>query len=98
MGSAFHKNPEPTFALCIAFQALGSAVAYIYNIYICEYLKIYIVSITLVISVFLVLILEIRIRRADKIRKSQVKPENVNSVKESLLEQKIPNIHPADKA
>ncbi|XP_063437955.1 protein unc-93 homolog A-like isoform X2 [Mytilus trossulus] len=98
VGSAFHKNPETTFALCILFQALGSAVAYIYNIYICEYLKIYIVSITLVISVFLVLILEIRIRRADKIRKNQVKTENVNSVKESLLEQEIPHIYPVDKA
>ncbi|CAC5392732.1 unnamed protein product [Mytilus coruscus] len=98
VGSAFHKNPEPMFALCIAFQALGSAVAYIYNIYICEYVKIYIVCITLVVSVFLVLILEMRIRRADQIRESQVKPDNSNSVKESLLEQEIQNMHPGDRA
>ncbi|CAC5359335.1 unnamed protein product [Mytilus coruscus] len=86
VGSAFHKNPEPTFAICIAFQALGSAVAYIYNIYICEYVKIYIVSITIVVSVFLVLILEIRIRHVNQNKDGQIKAGNSNSVKGSLLE------------
>jgi hypothetical protein len=44
------------------FQAIGSAIAFVYNIYLCESVKLYIVAVTMIVSVSLVFYLEIRIK------------------------------------
>lgn len=98
LGTVFHKNPEPTFAICIMFQALGTAVAFIYNIYLCESVKLYIVAVTLIVSVVCVFCLEIRIKRKQASLEKQerdpngtsgeeIKGHNGDPVKEQLLTQ-----------
>jgi hypothetical protein len=66
VGSAFHDDPEPAFANYLMFQAIGASVGYFYNVYVCEYIKLYIVSVLMIISVMLVIVIEIRLRRQNK--------------------------------
>ena len=63
VGSAFVDNQEPAFSNLRMFQALGFTVGYLYSNHLCEYIKLYIVAAELVVSVTLVAVVEIRLRR-----------------------------------
>ncbi|CAG2243861.1 unnamed protein product [Mytilus edulis] len=63
LGSVFHQNPEIAFSNYLMFQAMGLAVAYIYNIYLCEEMKLYILGVTVIISLIFLCIIEFRVRR-----------------------------------
>jgi hypothetical protein len=58
-----HDNPEVAFSNYLMFQALGLAIAYMYNIYLCEYMKLYILGGTAILSMILLCVIEIRVRR-----------------------------------
>ncbi|CAC5403834.1 unnamed protein product [Mytilus coruscus] len=63
LGSVFHQNPEIAFSSYLMFQAMGLAIAYIYNIYLCEEMKLYILGVTVIISLIFLCIIEFRVRR-----------------------------------
>ncbi|XP_063396359.1 protein unc-93 homolog A-like [Mytilus trossulus] len=66
VGSAFTEDQEPAFANLRLFQALGFTVGYLYNVHLCEYIKLYIAAGTLIVSMIFVAIVEIRIRLKNK--------------------------------
>ncbi|KAJ8312090.1 hypothetical protein KUTeg_009463 [Tegillarca granosa] len=65
VGSTFADQQEPAFSNLRMFQALGFTVGYLYSNFLCESIKLYIVAGVLLLSMLLVGIVEIRIRRSD---------------------------------
>lgn len=63
VGAVFHDNPEVAFSNYLMFQALGLAIAYLYNIYLCEDVKLYILGTVLVITMSLLCLVEFRFSR-----------------------------------
>ncbi|XP_061188403.1 protein unc-93 homolog A-like [Saccostrea echinata] len=63
VGLAFSDKQEPAFSNLRMFQALGFTIGYLYSNHLCEYLKLYIAGGELVLSMILVFIVEIRLRR-----------------------------------
>lgn len=66
VGSAFTDEQEPAFANLRLFQAVGFTVGYLYNVHLCEYIKLYIAAGTLIVSMILVGIVEIRVKMRNK--------------------------------
>ncbi|XP_060062872.1 protein unc-93 homolog A-like [Ylistrum balloti] len=63
VGVAFKDKQEPAFANLRLFQAMGFTVAYLYSIHLCEFIKLYIAGAYVTLSMVLVAVVEIRLRR-----------------------------------
>ncbi|XP_033748453.1 protein unc-93 homolog A-like [Pecten maximus] len=63
VGVAFKDKQEPAFANLRLFQAMGFTVAYLYSIHLCEYIKLYLAAGFVTLSVVLVAVVEIRLRK-----------------------------------
>ncbi|XP_069136168.1 protein unc-93 homolog A-like [Argopecten irradians] len=73
VGVAFKDRQEPAFANLRLFQAMGFTIAYLYSIHLCEYIKLYNAAAFVTLSMVLVAVVEIRLRRQDSSNDIQMK-------------------------
>ncbi|KAK3595784.1 hypothetical protein CHS0354_025421 [Potamilus streckersoni] len=63
IGSIFSDQQEPAYANLRMWQALGFTVAYMYSNFLCESDKLYIIASVLVLSVILLNVVELRVKK-----------------------------------